>query len=241
MKTPNFFKGKSPIRKVQSLLKLDTYVKNSAVGDWGVDTSRLRLRRSSDNAEKEFDPIKGRALDTRGILAWSGASSVFVTKIFDSTGNGNHAIQTTAAAQPRLINAGTFETLDDGSYALFYDDSDDFFVVTDNAGLDITSGIMSISSKYNPSGAGYIITRNLDDITNRQYALFFSGTGGATAYFEVSSRADDADTTLNVDRFSVATADFVNATMYKNATVADSNPFSSAFTSQPNLLIGCNL
>ena len=42
-------------------------VLNSAVGDWSINRSRLRIRRADDDFEKEFEPIMGRYLDTASI------------------------------------------------------------------------------------------------------------------------------------------------------------------------------
>lgn len=75
----------------------------------------LRVRRSSDNAEQDIgavlvaDANGNRWLDTTTLLGWAGSASVFVVVWYDQSGNGRHMTQTTAPAQPRIVNAGVLE------------------------------------------------------------------------------------------------------------------------------------
>jgi hypothetical protein len=91
----------------------------------------MRVRRSSDNAEADvaFDATYKRittactttitAAGTSGLTigttmsfgSFYGSASCFVTTWYDQTGNGRHAAQTTAASQPRIVNAGTIDRL----------------------------------------------------------------------------------------------------------------------------------
>jgi hypothetical protein len=78
--------------------------------------SLIRVRRSSDNAELNFSAVAtadingDRLLDTSAISAWLTTNSGFITTWYDQSGNGRNATQTTAANQPRIYNAGAFET-----------------------------------------------------------------------------------------------------------------------------------
>jgi hypothetical protein len=66
----------------------------------------IRVRRSNDNAEQEigFD-INGN-LDITALTTFVGANSGFVTTWYDQSSNAINATQTTAAIQPRIVNAG---------------------------------------------------------------------------------------------------------------------------------------
>lgn len=90
-------------------------------------TYAIRVRRSSDDAEMDVGfsgSTPGSALDSAGMLSWSGSDSVYVTKFYDQTGNGEDAAQTTAAAQPRIVNAGVY------SGAAVCDNVDDYLKIT---------------------------------------------------------------------------------------------------------------
>lgn len=119
-----------------------------AKGIWDINKSTIRLRRDSDNAEQDFPPLAGRYLDTASITAWAGSDSVYCTTIYDASGNGNHATQSTAAEQPRLVNAGVFEVDSNGDYSLYYDGTDDKMQCSDQV---FTSGNVSATlfSKFN--------------------------------------------------------------------------------------------
>lgn len=73
----------------------------------------IRVRKSS-GGEMDVGTIwNGRdwVLDIAAIAAWAGSDSVFITTVYDQTGGGAHLTMTTAGSQPRLINAGTPETI----------------------------------------------------------------------------------------------------------------------------------
>lgn len=71
----------------------------------------IRVRRSSDNAEANIPFGADGWLDQTALLAHVGAGSGFVTTWYDQSGSGRHATQTTAANQPRIVNAGVVQTL----------------------------------------------------------------------------------------------------------------------------------
>ena len=81
----------------------------------------IRVRRSSDNAERDIGFI-GEHLDVLALLLFVGNGSGFVTTWYDQSGNGRHATQTTAANQPRIVSNGVIET-QNGRPALFFDGS----------------------------------------------------------------------------------------------------------------------
>lgn len=69
----------------------------------------IRLRRSSDNVESDFSPTANGFLDSAAIITWAGSgNSAYCTTIYDQTGNGYHATQTTNADQPDVVSAGTW-------------------------------------------------------------------------------------------------------------------------------------
>lgn len=71
-------------------------------------TLAIRVRRSSDNTEMDIG-FTGLVLNTSALATFVGANSGFITKFYDQTGNGRDLLQTTAANQPRIVNAGTYD------------------------------------------------------------------------------------------------------------------------------------
>jgi hypothetical protein len=78
----------------------------------------IRVRRSSDNAERDIYGTFRGDLDLAALTSFVGANSGFVTTWYDQSGTGRHATQATAASQPRIVNAGAVETVN-GKPAVF--------------------------------------------------------------------------------------------------------------------------
>jgi hypothetical protein len=72
--------------------------------------SAMRVRRSSDNTEQNIGFDANGNLDTSALLTFAGAGSAYVTIWYDQSGNGRNLTNTTAANQPRIVNAGALET-----------------------------------------------------------------------------------------------------------------------------------
>ena len=73
--------------------------------------SAIRVRRSSDNTEQNIGFDAGGNLDTIALSQFVGSGSGFVTTWYDQSGNSRNVAQTTAANQPRIINSGSLELL----------------------------------------------------------------------------------------------------------------------------------
>jgi hypothetical protein len=71
----------------------------------------IRVRRSSDNLERDIYGTFRGDLDLAALTSFVGANSGFVTTWYDQSGTGRHATQATAGSQPRIVNAGAVDTL----------------------------------------------------------------------------------------------------------------------------------
>ena len=71
-------------------------------------TIAIRVRRSSDNAEQDIG-FTGDALDTAALAAFVGSNNAFVTRFYNQAGAGLDLAHATASAQPRIVNAGTYD------------------------------------------------------------------------------------------------------------------------------------
>jgi len=70
----------------------------------------LRVRRASDGAQQDIGATVGGNLDTAALASFCGASSCFVSALYDQSGNARDAVQATTASQPRNTNVGAVET-----------------------------------------------------------------------------------------------------------------------------------
>jgi hypothetical protein len=92
----------------------------------------IRVRRSNDNAEQDIGFDANGNLDETALTAFVGANSGFVTRWYDQSGNVRNATQTTAANQPRIVNAGVVER-QNNKVSIFYDGSNDNYTLSDFA------------------------------------------------------------------------------------------------------------
>jgi len=95
--------------------------------------SLVRLRRSSDNAEKDFVWGDNDIIDVAAIDTWRNGSNVFVHIWYDQSGLGRDAVQTTRNRQPRFYPNATIPYFQgDGS-------NDHLTVDTPNGIQDVTN------------------------------------------------------------------------------------------------------
>ena len=69
----------------------------------------MRVRRSSDNTEKDIQFVNG-LLDTSDLLSFVGANDGLVSIWYDQSGNFNDAYQITANKQPTIVKNGVLQT-----------------------------------------------------------------------------------------------------------------------------------
>jgi hypothetical protein len=107
----------------------------------------IRVRRSSDNTEQDIGFV-AVDLDTVSLKTFVGANSGFVTTWYDQSGNARNATQTTAANQPRVVNAGAIER-DGVQPTLFFDGSNDR--LSTSSGITYTTNDQFISIVNSPT------------------------------------------------------------------------------------------
>lgn len=124
-------------------------------------TNSIRVRRSSDNAEQDIG-FSGDSLDTASLSSFVGANSAFVTTIYDQTGNGENAVQTTAANQPRIVNAGVY----DG--AMIFDGTNDSMSISSLTMGAAAAGIYTKMNMPTPTGVHILFEQSINYNNNAQ-------------------------------------------------------------------------
>lgn len=84
----------------------------------------IQVRRSSDNTTQNIGFTNNGDLDTVTLKTFVGANSAFVSIWYDQSGNGRDASQATLVDQPRIMNAGSIEYLNNRPAIRFQDNSD---------------------------------------------------------------------------------------------------------------------
>ena len=111
---------------------LDTYTNAAAAYSLqklkSTTTNVIKARRSSDDAELDFTAAE---ITDGTLTTWTGAGDGFVQTIYDQSGEGNNATQTTANSQPKIVSSGAV-ILENGKPAMTFDGSSDHFLVWNN-------------------------------------------------------------------------------------------------------------
>lgn len=143
---------------------------NYTNGLFGISVRQLRatyagddveIRRSSDNATSDTG-FNSNQLDQSAATTFVGANNGLTRTLYDQTANGNDAQQTTSSAQPRIINSGSFETIN-SKPALLFDDVNDHLLVWNDT---------TAPTEFQSLGSDLTVIMRIN-------AADVSGTGGA--------------------------------------------------------------
>ena len=109
--------GVEPLSGEGSTFPLDL-LSASLAGAWSVARALsrrmiglpiVRLRRTLDNMEQDFEPNALGLLDETAVLNWATGGSVFIVTEYDNTGNNRHRTQTIATNQAILVENGVLQ------------------------------------------------------------------------------------------------------------------------------------
>lgn len=100
----------------------------------------------------------------------------FVTAFYDQSGNGNHATQATASAQPKIVNAGALVT-ENGLAAIKFDGVDDF-ITSDLSGSAISDSYFVMNYENDSNAMSYT---DLYSNSNTRYSPYVKSSEGSSA------------------------------------------------------------
>ena len=149
----------------------------------------VRIRRSSDNAEKDFYPDSNNELSlssedgtSTSLSSWIGANNGFVVTWYDQSGNANDATQATAANQPQIVNAGALIT-ENGKATLDFDQTNDLLSTSGNVNFGLNTSIFGVfTPDVAATGFDVVCKLGTDSSGNRRTFALFSGDIYASAF-----------------------------------------------------------
>jgi beta-glucanase (GH16 family) len=152
----------------------------------GYSGSAIRVQRTSDSTESDIGFL-GTDLDTATLSTFCSGTSCYVMKMYDQSGNGYDATQSLTANAPKIVNAGTLQTVGSRPTAVF--DGNDYLGLSGGA-LGITNDIEGLTVNG--------VVQYTDD-ANVQH-LYFASTNGSGTTARASVRKDAADTVTSGGR-----------------------------------------
>jgi hypothetical protein len=206
----------------------------------GYTGSAIRIRRSNDNTEQDIGWV-GTELDTASLKTFVGANSGFVTTWYNQNG-GNNATQSTAANQPRIVNAGTVERLS-GKVTLFFDGTNDNMYVSSFNNTKVSAFVV-FARQTGTSLGRTILRKGLTTNTSLEFLLRTSASnhlegGASTGASTVSSST--SPNTINATAINLGVLLFNNSTVRtsinSNAYVSN-NLSGNMFQGTANIAMG---
>lgn len=127
----------------------------------------MRVRRSSDNAEKDIYPDAEGSISAN-LKKFVGSGNGYVSIWYDQSGHGNSAIQTTTTNQPMIVGAGMVK---DGVH--FTRTSSHYLTIADSPSVDIVTHPLSVVFEAHATNTttGYLLSRNDNASANMQYGV----------------------------------------------------------------------
>lgn len=114
----------------------------------------IKVRRSSDSALQDIGFV-GNNLDTVALATFVGANSGFIDTWYDQSGNGINAIQGVAGNQPRIVNAGLLDTINNTKPAIRF-------------GISATSNLRFTAGVSQPNTIA-LVAKDNSHVTNGHY------------------------------------------------------------------------
>ena len=139
----------------------------------------IAVRRSNDNQTSSIGFDANGDFNTTALSNFIGSNSAYVTQWYDQTGNGNHLIQSSTSAQPRIASSGLIDTLN-GKPAVYFDGSGDSLPTSSNVNLN---------SSVNELVVAWV--GSVDDLTYGQNMVSHWSASTASQVFQVQMTASN--------------------------------------------------
>lgn len=230
------YSGNDIIYSTESLSQrlLDVY--NGSVGAYSLKQLNssysgpiIQVRRSSDNQEYNF---YANDLTNGNLISWVNNSTGFISRWYDQSGNNNHATQSTANLQPRIVSGNSVTNSND-ILSPYYEYTQNGFLLPN---ISSSNNLISVCCFTNHPISN--VTQDYVRIGNAQWVVRHDGSstvGQLHCYFRT-------DTTLKTNfrlnnqvvnnswSFFVTTWDGSTARAYKNGSSIGSNSPGGSLT-----------
>lgn len=158
-----------------------------------------RVRRSSDNTEQNIGFDLNGNLDEAALTAFVGSGNGYVTTWYDQSGNARNMVQETTTSQPRIVNSGTIDKVNN-KVALFSSSSSwlySYSLAANLAGNNPSLSAFGVVKVDNNGRQDYIFEITAE-YGNPEYAQWVCGHNYTTFY----SFVFDEVGTLNLQDYS---------------------------------------
>jgi hypothetical protein len=179
-------------------------------------TRSIRVRESGSNTETDIGFLSSGELDTVALKNHVGANSGFVTTFYNQNGDSLHFTQSTAASQPRLVDAGVIERRN-GKPSLFFDGSNDF--------MDVASSTASFNYLHQTGQSAIFLVNQVGTNTNPAAFIWILGNSQSSATTGFQILYDDVNLGRN-DRIRLSVTRSITA-QFTQDNLSNDNAFNA--------------
>ena len=155
----------------------------------GYQGPLVNVRRSSDNAQRDFPPLTSGDFPAASFADFIGGGTGAVTKWYDQTGNANDAVQPTAGNQPSIIVTASIN----GKGAVSFDGANGYLTLTNTLFSAFAAMGCAVVIKSSDAGTKFIFAKN-DGVS--QFAQMLT-SGGNTVTTDLTN-ASSVDVGVSV-------------------------------------------
>ena len=202
----------------------------------------VQVRRSSDDALKSFTATEITDGTLLSFVGTGGSDNGFVYVWYDQsvtnqagdTATGNHAVQATAASQPKIVNAGALVA--DNGIDFDGTTSSRFLVAPSVTGLESPFSVFSTSVR--DAGSGYTVSLSRSAAANRYFAVQEAGTTSLAVPRNSTSGVSASDSVSGTDRLTFALTTGATSTSvgaFGSAVTTTTDDYGDDFTSSSGI------
>jgi hypothetical protein len=165
----------------------------------------IRVRRASDNAQRDIYFNSNLSVDTNAIAYFCGASNGFVSVWFDQSGNNKFLQMDTGTNQPQIYN-GSAVLLESGKPTLYFDGVDNYMecLVAGNTGFGTPPVYSAVVLRVLETGVfGGIVTSKVAGAEGAP-AQFYTNTNK----YSISDGIYTAESTTSIGGYDLFTANW---------------------------------
>ena len=183
----------------------------------------VEVRRSSDNATQDFT-----ADEVSTIAGWVGAGNDgFVRTWYDQSGNGNDAVQTNAANQPKIVDSGNI-VQKNGKASMSFDGSNDYLNVNSAFTTDVNLSAFTVASTNSNSSNNFLYDNSNVLTYGGGYSCRFNSAGSISIWSQdATSALVIAGAVLNTYQYLISqistNSGGENNTLYQDGTQVGNN------------------
>jgi hypothetical protein len=152
----------------------------------GYNGPCIRVRRSSDNAEKDIG-FSGGTLDTNALTSFVGSNDGYVVRWYDQSGKGRDATQGTQADQARIVSSGSVLSVNGNPFM-------------DNGGFEAFDNVFAGANATNIVAQSVVIESNNFKIGNRLVGVNADSVADTGQF--ISSRDDRGKVGIGQEKVS---------------------------------------